>query len=112
MARRDGEVMFKGAAHTWGRGGGSTGADHPFRRKSAKAVARWERRQSEAQGLTIGILEQLGVPVGCDDELERPLEELDRFVEAHELEHRGVDVVLSRFDGARYTHEEDYDALQ
>lgn len=106
MARREGEVLMTGGAQWGGSMGGPTGVNHPFRLKSRKAVARWERRQSETQGLTIALLDQLGVPVGGDTELERPLEEIDRFVEAHGLEHRGVDVVLSRFERVRHDHEE------
>lgn len=106
--RREGEVMFTGAAHTWGKpAGGSTGVDHPFRRKSAKAIAKYEQRKREELGVTIALLEQMGVPVRLEPrEHERALGELDRFVEEHKLEQRGIDVVFEQFERARYDHDE------
>ena len=110
--KRDGEVMFKGRSWEWGKPrGGSTGMDHPFRKKSDRMVKAFERRVQEEAELTVGLLESFGVPVG---ELEKgphlehdTFEELDRFVAEHGLEHRGIDVVLSRFERARYDHDED-----
>lgn len=99
-------VLFTGPAHEWGKGGGSTGADHPFRRKSQKAFDRHQREVAEQAELNSKALESFGISVDMADQLE-PLETLDRFVEANRLEHAGVDRVLSRFERARFDHHEE-----
>ena len=108
--KRNGEVLFTGSAWSWGKKTGSQGVDHPFRRKSDRMVKAFERRMQEEAELTVGLLESFGVPVGNlehEGQLEGGLEELDRFVAEHGLEHRGIDVVLDRFERARYDHNED-----
>lgn len=114
MGRRDGELLFKEKPHEWGRNGvGSTGDLHPFRRRAAKQVREAERRAAADREITMAQLEEFGVPFEDLEHLEQaPLDELDRFVEAHGLEQRGIDVVLSRFERSRYERdEEDTDGL-
>lgn len=108
MAKREGEVMFKGRSWEWGKGTGSTGVDHPFRRKSQKAFDRHQRQLKEQEEINSKALELLGIPVPLDapERLEDPLKELDRFVEANGLERRGIDVVFDRFERARRDHDE------
>jgi hypothetical protein len=109
VAKRDGEVLFKGSSHQWGPpAGGKTGPDHPFRRKSQKAFERYQKRVAEEAQLTVNILESFGVPVGIDVGLEHELalKELDRFVDENGLDHAGIDVVFDRFERVRYDHSE------
>lgn len=107
MAKREGEVMFKGRSWEWGKtAGGSTGVDHPFRRKSQKAFDRYQKRIAEEAELNSKVLELFGIPVEQLEDLERPLEELDRFVEERGLERAGVDRVFRAFEASRYDHDE------
>lgn len=100
--------VFTGRSWEWGKGGGSTGENHPFRQKSKKAFQAFEKRVAEEAALNAKVLELYGIPVGLEREgqLEDPLDELDRFVEAEKLERRGVDVIFERFDRARHDHDE------
>ena len=107
VAKRNGEVLFKGRSWEWGKGVGSTGENHPFRRKSQRMIERFEKGQLEKVELTVQALELMGVPVGAPDANEVPLDPIDHFVEFYGLGNRGVDVVLSRFEGARHDHDED-----
>lgn len=108
MAKREGEVLFKGRSWEWGNGGGSTGENHPFRRKSQKAYDQYHQRLKEQEEINSKTLELLGIPAHLDapERLEDPLEELDRFVESEGLERRGIDVVFERFERARRDHDE------
>lgn len=109
MARREGEVMFKGRSWEWGKpAGGSTGVDHPFRRKSQKAFDRYQRTLKEQEEINSKVLESFGIEVQLEHDmgLELPLEELDRFVEERGLERAGVDRVFRAFEASRYDHDE------
>lgn len=107
MARREGEVMFKGRSWEWGKpAGGSTGTDHPFRRKSQKAFDRYQKRIAEEEEINSRVLESFGIPVEQLEILELPLDELDRFVEKRGLERAGVDRVFRAFEASRYDHDE------
>lgn len=100
--------VFTGRSWEWGKGGGSTGENHPFRQKSRKAFKAFEKRVAEEAALNAKVLESFGIEAQLERDmgLELPLEELDRFVEANGLEHRGIDVVFERFERARYDHDE------
>jgi len=111
MAKREGEQLMTGAAYKWGqaflKGTGSTGMSHPFRRKSQRMIERFEKQHQERVEITLDQLESMGIEVGLERlEGELTLGVLDDFVEAHGLEHRGIDVVLSRFERVRYDHDE------
>lgn len=111
--RDDGKYVFTGKPQDWGRQGpggspGSTGSLHPFRNRAARQVREAEQRSRADQEVTLEQLEALGVPVGALETHEvDPLGELDRFAEVNGLEHRGIDVVLSRFESSRYMREEE-----
>lgn len=108
MRKREGEVMFKGRSWQWGKpAGGSTGENHPFRRKSDRMIKLAEKNSQALRQITIDdLVYTFGIPLGDTFEDPDGLSEIERFEEAHGLERRGVDIVMSAFTAARHDHEE------
>lgn len=95
--------MTDRARSDWQRSGvGSTGKHHPFRNRIARQVRQVnERNHEEIQGVTQEELMSYGISFTeqmLQDCIE--LSGIERFEGDHQLEHRGVDTVLSAYSNA------------
>lgn len=91
-------------------GTGSTGKDHPFRNRIARQARLAQQKAEQRRQVTLEeLVYTFGIPLGDGFGDPDGLSEIERFEEAHGMEHAGVDRVFSAFTAARHDHNETHE---